>query len=248
MDNPTAIKEPFEFIKQLSTLDVGGSVFLPCQDYVSAQSSWAALHFIRKLVGDPAKGKHTAVLLQEQNATVAKTSNGSHSARHVAKAKVPVAIETALPEASSVMEISHRAFTAMSSQMAALESRMAEVQQQSASALSKQKAQYEAKLKVQRADAHATELVNARTTSEIDALRQSSAELRKKADKLAQAAINSTPISKACRLTSRQQQSLSTRHWRLRRTCFRMQGNLKYSPSLPSRMPTRRNFRLTSSI
>ena len=59
-------------------------------------------------------------------------------------------------------------------------------------ALSKQRAQYAAKLKPQRAEAHATELVNARTIAEIEAVRQSSAELRKKADTSAQAAKKPT--------------------------------------------------------
>ena len=66
------------------------------------------------------------------------TSNVSHPARHAAKAKAPVVNESALPNAFSVMENSHRVFRAMSSQLAALESRMADLQQQSALAVSKQ--------------------------------------------------------------------------------------------------------------
>ena len=53
-DNAEATKDSFDFIKQLSTMDVGSSVFLPCQDNASAQSSWAALRFVRALVGDDA--------------------------------------------------------------------------------------------------------------------------------------------------------------------------------------------------
>merc|ERR1719424_2355205 len=89
------------------------------------QRSQSLQLFLERFGAQPAsKGKHTAALLQEQNATVVKTSNVSHSARRAAKAKATVANETSLPEASSVLEHSHGVFKAMSSQMAALESRM----------------------------------------------------------------------------------------------------------------------------
>jgi len=152
------------------------------------QRSQSLRLFLERFGAQPvSKGKHAAALLQEQNATVVKTSNVSHSARHVAKVKTHDANDTSLPETSSVLANSHRVFTAMGSQMAALEARMTDVQQEGALAVSKQKAQYEEKLKKQRAEAHATELVNAHTTNEIEELRKSNADVRKKAEKLAQA-------------------------------------------------------------
>ena len=53
-DNATTTGNSFDFVKQLSTMVVGDSSFLPCQDYASAQSSLAALRFVRNLVNDSA--------------------------------------------------------------------------------------------------------------------------------------------------------------------------------------------------
>jgi len=116
----------------------------------------------------------------------------TRTSAHSAKMNKSIPIEeltesTALPDVSTVLQNSHQVFSAMSSQMVALEARLAEVQHQGAQAVQEQKSKFEAKLKVQRGEAHATELINAGVVVEIDELRKSNALLRKKADKLAQA-------------------------------------------------------------
>jgi hypothetical protein len=56
-----------------------------------------------------------------------KASNKSRAAHHSEKPKVQERKSAALPEVSTVLQNSHRVFTDMSSQMAALEARLAEV-------------------------------------------------------------------------------------------------------------------------
>jgi hypothetical protein len=95
-----------------------------------------------------------------------------------------------LPDVSAVLRAPHRVFTAMSSQLAALETRLAEVQHQSALAVSKQKALYESKLKSQANEIHAVEGLNAQLTKKNDDIQKSNSLLRKKATTLADVCNN----------------------------------------------------------
>merc|ERR1719174_2392621 len=75
-------------------------------------------------------------------------------------------------------------FSQMTSQMASLESRLTDVQHQSTRSISKQKAQYESKLKAQRANIRATEIMNSNIKHEIVELKKTNVALRRKADQL----------------------------------------------------------------
>lgn len=113
------------------------------------------------------------------------SSNASHESHNPHEHQSGV-----LPDVSAVLRAPHRVFTAMSSQLAALETRLAEVQHQSALAVSKQKALYESKLKSQAAEIHAVEALNAQLTKKNDDILKSNSLLRKKATTLADVCNN----------------------------------------------------------